>query len=128
LECIKIYELTSNDTSFNNNLEKGMSYYINTFFTSEGISKYYNNQTFPIDIHAPSQLILTLSKFGNFHQNKVLIDKVLSWTIKNMQSSNGYFYYQKNRLVTSKVPYIRWAQAWMFYAFSYYFIEMDENE
>ncbi len=128
LECIHIYKQVSKDKSYDDNLKKGMDYYLQTFFTSEGISKYYNNQTFPIDIHAPSQLVVTLSKFGNFHENRELIDKVLNWTINNMQSSKGYFYYQKKKYSTSKIPYIRWAQAWMFYAFSYYILELNENE
>ena len=37
-----------------------------------------------------------------------------------MQSGKGYFYYQVNRYFSSKIPYMRWAQAWMFYAFSMY--------
>ncbi|MFC4722897.1 delta-aminolevulinic acid dehydratase [Geojedonia litorea] len=128
LECISIYKQSSKDSSYDENLKRGMDYYLKTFFTSEGISKYYNNQTYPIDIHAPSQLIVTLSKFGNFKENRELIDKVLSWTIDNMQSNKGYFYYQKKKMITSRIPYIRWAQAWMFYAFSFYFLELNNDE
>ncbi|RIA08226.1 hypothetical protein OE09_0035 [Flavobacteriaceae bacterium MAR_2010_72] len=128
LECISIYKQISKDSSYDENLKKGMDYYLKTFFTSDGISKYYNNQTYPIDIHAPSQLIVTLSKFGNFNKNKQLIDKVLSWTISNMQSNKGYFYYQKKKFMTSRIPYIRWAQAWMFYAFSFYLLEVNNDE
>lgn len=127
LECIHIYKQVSNDTSYDTHLKIGMDYYLKTFFTLEGIPKYYNNKTFPIDIHAPAQLVVTLSKYGNFHENAELIDKVLNWTIKNMQSPKGYFYYQKKKYNTSKIPYIRWAQAWMFYAFSYYILEFKEN-
>ncbi|SEP81870.1 hypothetical protein SAMN05421824_0399 [Hyunsoonleella jejuensis] len=128
LECIKIYEQVSKDTSYSDNLKKGMSYYLKTFFTSEGISKYYNNKIYPVDIHAPAQLVVTLAKFGNFNDQKELIDRVLDWTTNNMQSPKGYFYYQKKKLVVSRIPYIRWAQAWMFYALSYYFLEFNENE
>lgn len=128
LECISIYQQVSNDKSFKQQFEKGMKYYLDTFFTEEGISKYYNNKTYPVDIHAPSQLVVTLSKCGNFSDNKQLIEKVLLWTMKHMQSSKGYFYYQKKRYITSKTPYIRWAQAWMFYAYSFYFLEIDINE
>jgi hypothetical protein len=71
---------------------------------------------------------VTLSKYGNIEMQKDLVDKVLGWTITNMQSDTGYFYYQKKKHFTSKIPYIRWAQAWMFYAFSYYILEFDENE
>jgi rhamnogalacturonyl hydrolase YesR len=128
LECISIYMEVSNDNSYDEHLKKGMDYYLKTFFTSEGISKYYNNQTIPIDIHSPAQLVVTLFKFGNFKENKNLVDKVLNWTISNMQSPQGFFYYQKKKFITSKIPYIRWAQAWMFYAFSYYLLEVEDHE
>lgn len=125
LECIYEYQINSNDTSFKTYLNKGLYYYLNTFFTAEGIPKYYNTSVFPIDIHAPAQLVVTLSKLNVFEENKELIDRVLLWTAKNMQSSEGYFYYQIKKHSTSKIPYIRWAQSWMFYAYSYYYLEQS---
>lgn len=125
LECIHEYQINSGDYSFESYLKKGLNYYLNTFFTEEGISKYYNTSVFPIDIHAPAQLVVTLSKLKVFIENKELIDKVLLWTAKNMQSSEGYFYYQIKKHSTSKIPYIRWAQSWMFYAYSYYYMEVS---
>lgn len=127
LECIHVYRKISGDTSYDEQFEKGMSYYLNTFFTEEGIAKYYNDSIFPIDIHAPAQLIVTLAKCGNFTAHKAIVDRVINWTIINMQSPKGYFYYQKNKHYTSGIPYIRWAQSWMFYAFSYYFVELKEQ-
>lgn len=127
LECIYTYQKISGDTSFAKHIEKGLEYYLNTFFTEEGISKYYNNSIFPIDIHAPAQLVVTLSKLEVFKENKDLIDRVLSWTIDNMQADEGFFQYQKNKYFNSNIPYMRWAQAWMFYAFSYYFLESHEH-
>ncbi|MEB8346296.1 delta-aminolevulinic acid dehydratase [Flavobacteriaceae bacterium KMM 6898] len=128
LECIFRYQQISGDLSFQKYIDRGLDYYLNTFFTQDGISKYYNNRTYPIDIHAPAQLIVTLSKLGVLHENKELVDKVLFWTIENMQSPKGFFYYQKKKWVTSKIPYIRWAQSWMFYAFSYYILEFNSDE
>jgi len=123
LECIYKYQEISGDSSFQEYIKKGLDYYLNTFFTKEGISKYYNNKMYPIDIHAPAQLIVTLSKLGLLIDNIELVDNILKWTIKNMQSDEGYFYYQKKKFITSKIPYIRWAQSWVFYAFSYYLLE-----
>lgn len=127
LECIHVYRTVSGDTSYDEHFDKGMAYYLNTFFTAQGISKYYNDRIYPIDIHAPAQLMVTLTKCGNFTSQKALVDRVLNWTIKNMQSPKGYFYYQKNKHFTSGIPYIRWAQSWMFYAFSYYFVQSKEQ-
>ncbi|MEH6764211.1 MAG: beta-L-arabinofuranosidase domain-containing protein [Aequorivita antarctica] len=122
LECIYTYQKISGDNSFSNHIEKGLDYYLKTFFTEEGISKYYNNSVFPIDIHAPAQLVVALNKLGILQENKELVDSVLNWTITHMQNDQGYFYYQKNKFISSKIPYTRWAQAWMFYAFSSYFL------
>lgn len=120
LECIADYMKYAGDNSYKVQLSKGFDYYINTFFTNEGISQYYNDSVYPIDIHAPAQMVITLSKLNQFHEQKVLLDKVLKWTIENMQSEKGYFYYQANKYFSSKIPYIRWAQAWMFYSLSIY--------
>ena len=128
LECLKVYQDISGDNAFKKNIKLGMSFYLKTFFTEEGISKYYNNQTYPVDIHAPAQLVVTLFKNRNLVDEKRLVDRVLSWTIDNMQNPKGYFIYQKRKSISSKVPYIRWAQGWMFYAFSYYLLEFKENE
>src|SRR5690606_19681049 len=106
LECIAEYSKYSKDASFEGNLEKGFDYYITTFFTEEGISKYYNRSIYPIDIHSPAQLVITLAKLGKFDEQKVLLDKVLNWTINNMQDENGYFYYQINKHFSSKIPYM----------------------
>ncbi len=120
LECIADYMKYSNDNSYSAVVEKGFKYYINTFFTEEGIAKYYNNSIYPIDIHAPSQLVMTLEKLGKMDEHKELMDKVLNWTIDHMQCEKGYFYYQINKHITSKIPYMRWSQAWMFVSLGVY--------
>lgn len=120
LECFADYKKFSGDQQYNQVIEKGFEYYINTFFTEVGIPKYYSNSKFPIDIHAPSQLIITLKKLDKIDEHKEQLDKVLMWTINNMQSKKGYFYYQINKYITSKIPYMRWSQAWMFLSMSIY--------
>jgi len=127
LECINDYMKYSGDNEFQENLSRGYNYYLNTFFTKEGKSKYYSNSLYPIDIHSPAQFIITLTKLGKFHEQKLLIDKIMNWTISNMQSEQGYFYYQINKYFSSKIPYIRWAQAWMFYAMSMYLLQTRDN-
>jgi hypothetical protein len=123
LECISDYMKFTGDHSFEINLKNGLEYYLKTFFSQSGIPKYYSNSMYPIDIHAPAQLVITLSRLGVFFENKKLIDKVLNWTLLNMKSDKGYFYYQKNKYFTSKIPYMRWSQAWMFYAFALYLLQ-----
>ena len=128
LECISEYGLYSGDNTFISNFNKGLKYYLDTFFDEEGRSKYYNNSLYPIDIHAPSQLIITLAKANLFEANRKFIDRVVKWTIDNMQSSKGYFFFQKRKFYTNKIPYMRWSQAWIFYALAYYIQNTHKNE
>jgi hypothetical protein len=122
LECIWEYMKYTGDISVNMVFKKGMKFYLENFFLNNGVSKYYHNRIYPIDIHAPAQLIVTLAKTGNMVSNFELTEKVLKWTIDSMQNQKGYFYYQIKKGISSKIPYMRWAQAWMFYAYSWYFI------
>jgi len=123
LECISDYMKFSGDHSFDGHLHRGFDYYVKNFFSDTGIPKYYNNSIYPIDIHASAQLIITLSRLGKFQEYKQLADNVLNWTIDNMQSDEGFFFYQKNKYFSSRIPYMRWAQAWMFYALSEYLLQ-----
>jgi len=124
LECIYEYQRYSGDVSFQNHIDKGLSYYLENFFLEDGTPKYYDNKIYPIDIHAPAQFMATIYKLGLLDENKKLVDQVLNWTIKNMQDPHdGYFYYQLKKGISSKIPYMRWAQAWMFYAFSFKLLE-----
>jgi hypothetical protein len=122
LECIYEYGKFTGDKSFENHLTKGLNYYLKTFFTKEGQSKYYHDTLYPVDIHAPAQLIVTLARMGKMEDHKELLDNVLNWTLQHMQDKEGYFYYQLKNHVSSKIPYMRWAQSWMFFAFTCYFL------
>jgi rhamnogalacturonyl hydrolase YesR len=118
LECIADYIKYTGDSSFSQNLEKGFDYYLRNFFTPEGIAAYYNNSLYPVDTHSVAQLVVTVSKTSGLNNHNDLVGRVLNWTIDNMQSDKGYFYYQVNRFFSSRIPYMRWAQAWMFYGMS----------
>jgi rhamnogalacturonyl hydrolase YesR len=122
LECIIDYRRFSGDSLFDSNIEKGMDYYLKNFFDEQGRSFYYNNSLYPIDIHAPSQLFVTLHKADSFDEHRQLAERVMTWTVKNMQSPKGFFYYQKKKFLTNKIPYMRWSQAWIFYGLSFYIL------
>jgi rhamnogalacturonyl hydrolase YesR len=128
LECIYDYQKYTGDNNFDLVIEKGLKYYLENFFLEDGTPKYYDNKIYPIDVHAPAQFVATLYKLNQLKNNKELVDKVLNWTITNMQDEKGYFYYQLKPSKSSKIPYMRWAQAWMFYSFTYYFLEFNNDK
>lgn len=129
LESLYTYQMTSQDFTFNDCFQRGFRYYTENFFEGNGAPRYYHNQLYPVDLHNTAQLIITLSRTGTFMQNIDLVDKVLNWSIENMfYSKKGYFYYNKWKHVTNKIPYIRWTQAWMFFGISEYLLNFKTLE
>jgi len=118
LESLGCYARCCEDSSFSGRLTRGLDYYLRTFFTEEGIPKYYHDKIYPIDPHCAAQLFITLCRLGIIREHLPLVGRVLEWTVNNMQSGDGWFYYQINRLGAVKIPYMRWTQAWMFLGLS----------
>jgi len=129
LECIYTYQSISGDYSLRKQLEKGLDYYLNTFFEDSGLPKYYSNSKYPIDMHTTAQLIITLSRLNLLAVHKELVERVLTWSLDNMfDKKKGYFYYYKEKYFTIKIPYMRWTQAWMFYAMSEYLLQSKNQQ
>lgn len=120
LDALAAYEDLTGDTQFREARERGFGFYINNFFEADGTPKYYHNRVYPIDIHCPGQLFVTLSRLRKFDEHRPLAQSVLEWTIRRMQNPKGYFYYQLKRGISSKISYMRWSNAFMFCALTYY--------
>ncbi len=125
LEAIYDYQLYTKDRIYNDSFDKGLRYYLSTFFHKKGISRYYASSTYPfVDIHSIAELIVLYAKTGSFNEKYNLVNSILGRVIENMQHQDGYFYHQATRHYKIKIPYIRWCQAWMFYALSWYIIKL----
>jgi len=108
------YQRITGDSSFEEAMLLGHRYYQNSFFTKEGAPKYFNNRTFPIDIHTCSQAILHFAAVSAVDPTALeRAWKTFQWTMRNMAEADGSFYYQRHRLWTNRTPYMRWGQAWM---------------
>ena len=127
LDAIAHYQMFCNDNQFKENLERGFDFYIKNFFLEDGTPKYYHNKTYPIDIHCPGQLFVTLHALQYWPKYQELGDKVVKWTLKHMFDQKGYFYYQLKEGISSKIPYMRWSNAFMFNALSIYLLNVTED-
>lgn len=114
LECLIEFALLCKDNQFDNNLKSGYKFYWDHFVEENGMPKFYSNDSWPADCTAAAQTILTLVRFGD--KEKAL--KVAEWTVKNMQSPDGGFYFRKYKHHTEKTIFMRWSNAWMFAALS----------
>jgi hypothetical protein len=100
-------------------IKKGLNFWLNNFFLADGTPKYYDNSTFPIDIHSASAAIVALCELEELDDRCLpLAEKVANWTIENLRDERGFFYYQKRKFSTIKTPFIRWSNAWTAFALS----------
>ena len=113
----KLIPQLKNETE--NSLKIGYKFWIENFFLPDGTPKYFDKETYPIDIHSAVAAIVALAELKDFDSTSLpLAEKVLAWTCENMSDAEGFFYYQKCKNETIKIPFIRWSQAWTAFAIS----------
>jgi hypothetical protein len=97
-------------------IRNGLEYWITNFFLADGTPKYYDCETYPVDVHSASAAIAALCELAEVDARcRPLASKVADWLIANMRDSEGFFYYQIRRNSTVNTPFIRWSNAWTAY-------------
>ncbi|MDD3641952.1 MAG: aspartate-semialdehyde dehydrogenase [Candidatus Krumholzibacteria bacterium] len=98
---------------FDDAIERGLEYHRRNHFLEDMTPKYYDTSLYPVDIHNFAQGIVTFLTFGRPEEARKLLERAIEtmWDGKR-----HYFYYQKTRLYTNRIDYLRWSQAWMFHA------------
>lgn len=127
LDTLLDYELATGDTSFRPAYQRGLKFYGEHLFLSNGAPKWMSHKIYPFDIHGAATGIGTFSRAACY-EDKSYIDvgrQVAYWAIQNMQASSGYFYYQKGRFWTKKYTLMRWCNAWMAYGLSQLLLAED---
>ncbi|WP_418392989.1 delta-aminolevulinic acid dehydratase [Victivallis lenta] len=91
--------------------ERGKKYYRETFFGEDLTPKYYHDRVYCVDAHAPAEAIYFFA--GEGAAGGDFAGKLLEWFFTHMYDpGHGYFYYRKTGEKVSKIPYMRWVEAW----------------
>ena len=121
LVALKTWMDATGDLRWEQELRRAYRYFLKTFWLGDGCPKYYRDRLYPVDIHCSAQGIVTCVRLREYDAGSLeTANRIAAWAIDHMQDPAGYFYYQKTRWYTNKISYIRWSQAWMFYALSLY--------
>jgi hypothetical protein len=98
------------ERSFDEAAWRGFEYYRRTFVEKDFAVRYHHHERYPIDAHVLGQALVTLSSF----EDRDTAQKVAAWSTEHLLSPKGYFYYRRYRLMTNRIAYMRWSNAWMF--------------
>ncbi|WP_024590390.1 MULTISPECIES: hypothetical protein [unclassified Pseudoalteromonas] len=121
LEALRLLSDALNTDEFEEPIKLGLQYYKEHLFEKDGTAKYYNNNRYPLDMHSVSQAIFTLLKVGKTVDDFAMAEKIINRSIETLYlSKEQRFIYQKNKLFTNKINYVRWTQAWVYYSFAYF--------
>jgi hypothetical protein len=102
---------------FDNAIHHGYDFWCERFFLSNGWPRYFPDRLYPVDVHSAASAITTLVELrGRIPNSLIIAQEIAGWTFQNLRDAQGFFYYQRRRLLTVRIPYMRWSQAWMMYA------------
>jgi hypothetical protein len=108
---------TGSSADFDNALQRGYDFWIEQFFLADSWPKYFPDHLYPADVHSAASAIVALVELrGHIPGAIALAKQIADWAIRHLRADAGFFYYQKRRFFTVKIPYMRWSQAWMMYA------------
>ena len=97
-------------------IKHGYDFWRERFFLSNGWPKYYPDRLYPADAHSAASAIVTLVELrGCVPGAMSLAEQIAEWAIANIRDDRGFFYYQRRRFHTVRIPYMRWSEAWMMY-------------
>jgi polysaccharide biosynthesis protein VpsJ len=121
LEALTLLQRTTETTEFADAIERGLAYYRQHFFMPDGTVKYYHDRIWPLDTHSVAQAIITLLKVSGTENDRSLAERVVTRAKTSLYlPAEERFVYQKGRWMTNRINYLRWTQAWAFYALSFY--------
>jgi hypothetical protein len=120
--------LNAGTDEFVPHIVRGFEFYRRMFFREDGAPRYFHNGTYPIDIHSVAQGIITLLTLKDLHEESVgLALSIYEWAMGHMRDEKGWFYYRVLPYYTNRISFMRWSQAWMLLALSFFLEEFGHN-
>ncbi len=126
LDALQRYMVATDDASYKLQYDRGLEFYAECLFNSDGSPRWMSDRDYPHDIHGAAQGILTFSRHQNHHGK--LLTSIIDWALTNMYDSEGRFYYQKTKRYTKRFTLLRWCNGWMALALATYLRTLSEAE
>ena len=93
-------------------LERGLDHWERELFLPDGTPKYFPHRALPTDAHCFATAIDTWLSVADRRPDALeRAERQATLLIETMLDRRGYVHFQRRRLWTSRVPYIRWSTA-----------------
>lgn len=128
LDAIQGYTGWARSDEFADAHRRGLRFYREHLFEADGAPRFMDKVRYPFDIHGAAQGIITFSLAGGIDEGYgEFSSQILRWTLLNMfDPSTGWFFYQKRRFFRTRIPLLRWCQAWMAWALAIHLEQRGE--
>lgn len=94
--------------------ERYLDFYQRNFVDPSGLPKQTPKRPLPVNIHGAAECILLNSMLSpEYKECFETAEQALKWTIKHMQTKEGWFAHLWSPQERIDAPYLRWGQAWM---------------
>jgi hypothetical protein len=93
-------------------LQRGLDYWERTLFLRDGTPKYFSHRLWPIDAHCYAQAVDTWLAVAAWHPSALArATRLAELLVARMLDASGYVHFQRHRVWTSRVPFVRWTTA-----------------
>jgi len=93
-------------------LERGLDYWERELFLANGTPKYFPDETYPVDAHCYASAIEAWLAVSDRRRGALArARRTAKLLVEEMLDPSGYLWFQRRRLWTSRVPFVRWTTA-----------------
>lgn len=90
-------------------LERGIDYWERNLFLPDGTPKYYDDRVLPIDTHNHAQSIETWLAVAAWRDGALeSAERCAAQLVRDWLEPDGHIGFQRRRLWTNRVPFVRW--------------------
>jgi hypothetical protein len=112
LESLHAVAVAAGDQPLRDAVRRGMAYYVERFFGSNGAPGYYDAKPLPYDVLSAAEGIEVLTTLRDVDvRADDVCDRLVLWTFANLVDDSGRVAYRKGRITTDRREFPRWSGA-----------------
>jgi hypothetical protein len=112
LESLHTVAEAVGDDALRSAVIKGMGFYGERLFDSDGAPRYYDTRPLPYDVLSAAEGIEVLTTLADLDDRAAATcDRLVAWTLANLVDESGRVSYRRGRLLTDRREFPRWSGA-----------------